>query len=157
ILFRFAPRLFGAYYRALLRLAPARWMAARSLVRLGSRTLLAMIEEHRPDVVVSTYPATTVVLGALRRSRQVTVPAVATITDLAGLFFWAHPGVDLHLVTWEQSIAEVAAIAPASEIRTIAPLTSAAFDGEVTTRDARRRLALPATARVAVVSGGGWG
>ena len=100
VLFRYAPRLFGAYYRLLLRFAPARALAARSLVRFGARTLLRMVDEHRPDLVISTYPATTVVLAALRSPRRVAVPAVATITDVAGLFFWAQPGIDLHLVNW---------------------------------------------------------
>jgi processive 1,2-diacylglycerol beta-glucosyltransferase len=156
-LFRFAPRLFHLYYRLLLLCGPARALAARSLVRFGARPLVRMIAEHRPDVVVSTYPATTVVLGALRRCGRVRMPAVATITDLAGLFFWAHPGIDLHLVNWAESVEEVLAVAPHSVVRTVAPLTSAAFFRTTARGEARRRLELPAAGRVVVVSGGGWG
>ena len=156
-LFRYTPRLFGAYYRLLLRFRPARAMAARSLKRFGASTLLRMVDEHRPDLIVSTYPATTVVLGALRRTGQIDVPAIATITDVAGLFFWAHPGIDLHLVSWAESIEEVLEVAPGTPVHAIPPLTSTAFFQPTCAADARRRLGLPASAPIVLVSGGGWG
>ena len=62
-------------------------------------------------MIVSTYPGTTAVLGELRRAARLDVPVVSAITDLAGLRFWAHPGVDLHTVTHRESIEEVEAIA----------------------------------------------
>ena len=64
----------------------------------------ARIAEHDPDVVVSTYPAVTVVLARLRRTGVVDCPTVATITDLTGLFFWAQPGIDMHLVMYGESM-----------------------------------------------------
>ena len=45
------------------------------------------------------------------------MPVVSAITDLAALRYWAHPGVDLHLITHPESDAEVRAIAPASAHR----------------------------------------
>ena len=80
VLLRAAPRLFGAYYGVLLRSRIARRVAVASLVRSGTRPLLRLVRRHRPDVVVSTYPGTTVVLGRLRATGRVGVPAVATIT-----------------------------------------------------------------------------
>ena len=107
VLFAHAPRLYDLYYRLLLRCPPARAMAAASLRRSGARRLLRLVRRHEPDAVVSTYPGVTVVLGELRRRRRLTVPVLAMITDLAGLFFWAHRGVDMHLLAWPQSAAEV--------------------------------------------------
>ena len=60
-----------------------------------------------PDVVVSTYPGVTAVLGMLRENRRLPIPVQSAITDLAGLRYWAHPGVDLHFVTHPESIEEV--------------------------------------------------
>ena len=49
----------------------------------------------------------TAVLGMLRENRRLEVPVQSAITDLAGLRYWAHPGVDLHFVTHPESIEEV--------------------------------------------------
>ena len=57
--------------------------------------MLALLHHHEPDVVVSTYPASTTLLGHLRERGRLTVPAYATVTDLGGLAFWAHPFWDV--------------------------------------------------------------
>src|SRR5436190_1930797 len=69
------------------------------------------IDAHRPDVIVSTYPGTTELLGRLRRAGRLQIPTAAVITDLASLRMWAHPGIDLHLMTHPESMREVRAIA----------------------------------------------
>src|SRR5262249_28105551 len=81
------------------------------LVRFGARGLLRLIASHRPDIVVSTYPHATEVLGRLRRAGRLHVPVCAVITDLAGLRYWATPGADLHLVTHPEPTDQVPAIA----------------------------------------------
>ena len=79
------------------------------------------------------------------------------ITDLAGLFFWAHRGVDMHLLAWPQSAAEVERIARSTNaIHVLAP-TDEAFFSPVDPAAARARLGLPAEGRIVLVSGGGWG
>src|SRR5437016_804840 len=90
---------------------PARWLAAG--LAEEDPAIEVEIAEGRADVVVSTYPGVTEILGRLRvrRRRGLGVPVVSAITDLASLRYWAHPGVDLHLVTHPESIAEVRAIA----------------------------------------------
>ena len=82
-----------------------------------------MIAEHDPDVVVSTYPGVTAVLGMLRQNRRLMVPAHSAITDLAGLRYWAHPGVDLHYVTHPESIEEVERIAGPASVEWARPPT----------------------------------
>ena len=83
------------------------------------------IRSHDPDVIVSTYPGTTAVLGELRLRRRLDVPVVSAITDLAGLRFWAHPGVDLHTITHRESIEEVEEIAGPGSARWARPPTDA--------------------------------
>ena len=108
-------------------------------------------------MIVSTYPAVTVVLARLRRRGIVTVPTVATITDLTGLFFWAQPGIDMHLVMYGESMALVERIAGEGSVRLVRPLISADFLQPRCPTEARRALGLPEEGRVVVVSGGGWG
>jgi processive 1,2-diacylglycerol beta-glucosyltransferase len=86
---------------------PGHWIAAGFVYAVGARGLMRLIEAEEPDVVVSTYPGVTDVLGRLRRRGRLRVPAVAAITDLAALRYWSHPGIDLHLITHPESAEEV--------------------------------------------------
>ena len=115
------------------------------------------IRAHDPDVIVSTYPGVTAVLGELRRKRRLDVPCYSSITDLAGLQFWAHPGIDLHFITHPESSEEVEKIAGPGSVRWAKPPTSPAFLAARSREEARKALALPANGRVIAVSGGGWG
>ncbi len=139
------------------RVAPVRVLARKLLCLFGSRPLARRIAEHEPDVVVSTYPAVTVVLARLRRTQVVRCPTVATITDLTGLFFWAQPGIDTHLVMYGESLHPVERIAGEGSARLVRPLISSEFLDARTQSDSRRDLGLPEEGRMVVVSGGGWG
>jgi processive 1,2-diacylglycerol beta-glucosyltransferase len=154
---RFVPWTYTLVYWMLEHILPVRMVARRLLCMLGSRPLARAIAEHDPDVVVSTYPAVTVVLARLRRTGVVRCPAVATITDLTGLFFWAQPGIDMHLVMYGESMPSVERIAGRGSVRLVRPLISAEFLQPRCAVDARRSLGLPEEGRTVVVSGGGWG
>jgi UDP-N-acetylglucosamine:LPS N-acetylglucosamine transferase len=128
------------------------------LVRFGSRGLLRLIASHRPDIVVSTYPHATEVLGRLRRAGRLQVPVCAVITDLAGLRYWATPGADLHLVTHPESIDEVRAIAgDGTKVHCVHGFTAPEFLLPREACDARRALNLDPGGKLVLVSGGGWG
>jgi UDP-N-acetylglucosamine:LPS N-acetylglucosamine transferase len=154
---RFMPWSYSFYYWLLEHVAAIRLVTRTLLCRLGGRRLRRRIEEHAPDVIVSTYPAVTVVLGRLRRLGIVTCPTVATITDMTGLFFWAQRGIDMHLVMYDSSLAPVERIAGTGSVRLVRPLIAGAFL-EPRARDAARdELGLPPDGKVIIVSGGGWG
>jgi len=154
---RFFPWTYTVVYLLLERVAPVRGLARKLLCLLGSRPLAKRIAEHEPDVVVSTYPAVTVVLARLRRTQRVRCPTVATITDLTGLFFWAQPGIDTHLVMYGESMGPVERIAGQGSARLVRPLISSEFLDERPQTEARQVLSLPEDGHMVVVSGGGWG
>jgi processive 1,2-diacylglycerol beta-glucosyltransferase len=154
---RFVPWTYTVVYWLLKHVLPIRALARRLLCLFGSRPLARHIAEHDPDVIVSTYPAVTVVLARLRRTGEVRCPTMATITDLAGLFFWAQPGIDMHLVMYGESLSSVERIAGPGSVRLVRPLISAEFLEPRSSQGARRALGLPAEGRMVVVSGGGWG
>ena len=108
---RLMPWTYTFVYWLLEHVMPIRLLARRLLCLFGSRPLARRIAEYQPDVIVSTYPAVTVVLARLRRIKVVHCPTVATITDLTGLFFWAQPGIDMHLVMYGESMSPVERIA----------------------------------------------
>jgi UDP-glucose 4-epimerase len=156
-LFTYLPWVFDLQYRLCLRFAPTRWLALRLMTALGRRGLGRLIAAHNPDVIVSTYPGVTGVLGEMRRTGRLRVPCYSSITDLAGLRFWAHPGIDLHLITHPESAEEVERIAGPGSVRWAKPPTSPAFDESRAQATAREALGLPATGKVIAISGGGWG
>ncbi len=151
------PWTYTVVYWLLERVPPVRWIARKVLCLLGGRPLANRITEHAPDVIVSTHPAITVVLAWLRRRGEISCPTVATITDLTGLFFWAQPGIDQHLVMYDASIAAVERIAGEGSVTLVRPLISAEFLRPRCPLDARRSLGLPEDGRMVIVSGGGWG
>jgi processive 1,2-diacylglycerol beta-glucosyltransferase len=154
---RFLPWTYTLVYWLLENVLPVRVFARRLLCLLGSRPLARTIAKYDPDVVVSTYPAVTVVLARLRRTREVHCSTVATITDLTGLFFWAQPGIDMHLVMYGESMPSVERIAGRGSVQLVRPLISAEFLQPRCPVEARRALGLPEDGRTVVVSGGGWG
>ena len=138
--------------------APTRRLTQAALTRVGGRGLLCLVEAHRPDVVVSTYPHTTEVLGRLRISGRLRVPLCAAVTDLAALRYWATPGADVHLVTHSESIEELRRIAGRSaRAHCVNGLTDPAFCAPRGKNDARTALGLPVDGKIVLVSGGGWG
>jgi UDP-N-acetylglucosamine:LPS N-acetylglucosamine transferase len=149
--------LFDLEYRVLVQFAPVRRAVGWLSERLCASTVDRLVNELRPDVIVSTYPGVTEVCGRMRRAGRLSVPVVSAITDLSALWFWASPGVDLHLITHEESTDEVRGIAPDSRIAWVRGLTSPKFDEPRAQADARRDLDLPGTGGVVLVSGGGWG
>lgn len=155
-MFEQANWLFDLSYLLFARLAPTRALTRALTHRLGSRGLLRLIDERRPDVIVSTYPGVTEVLGHLRARGRIAVPVVSAITDLAGLHYWAHPGMDLHLITEPESADELQLVAPGAPFVCVRGLISPAFERAVTPAQARRDLGLPQAGPVIVVSGGGW-
>jgi processive 1,2-diacylglycerol beta-glucosyltransferase len=149
-------RIFDLSYRLISNVPPTRWFAAKLTQWLAARPIRRAVLERDPDVVISTYPGATEVLGALRGQGEIDAPVVSAITDLAALRYWAHPSVDLHLITHPESEEEVREIAPASEIVWVRGLTDARFYEPRDPAAARRELGLPVGGPVVLVSGGGW-
>jgi len=155
--FRRVPWVFGVVYALLMGFAPVRRASHAGMYRIGASGLRRLIESQRPDVIVSTYPGINPVLGRLRRQGLVRVPVCTTVLDLASLEFWAHAGIDLHLVMHDGSSERIAKLAGAGRSHCVRPLVAPAFFERRCQAKTRRSLDLPAGGSVALVTGGGWG
>ena len=151
-----APWLFGLLFGALRRSRVLRSLSRAGLSLAGSRGLLRLVRSHPADVIVSTWPVATTILGCLRLRGKVRVPVCATITDFAGLELWADRGVDLHLVMHEKLVPDVERVAGRGCARAVSPLVASQFLTPRSPAAARETLGLPADGRIVVVSGGGW-
>ncbi len=152
-----APWLFGLLFGALRRSRLLRSLSRAGLSLAGSRALLRLVHRHPADVIVSTWPVATMILGCLRLRGKVRVPVCATITDFAGLELWSDKGVDLHLVMHESLVSSVERVAGRGSAHLVSPLVSSQFLTPRSAAEARRALRLPTEGTIVVVSGGGWG
>jgi UDP-N-acetylglucosamine:LPS N-acetylglucosamine transferase len=149
-------RIFDLSYKLITDLRPTRWFAGRFTQWIAARPIRRAVLERAPDVAISTYPGATEVLGDLRAKGKIDLPVVSAITDLAALRYWAHPGIDLHLITHPESAEEVREIAPGTDVRCVRGLTDERFYTERDQAKARGELGLPLDGPVVLVSGGGW-
>ena len=154
---RFFPWMYGLLYTLVTRVAPIRVVGLRCLSLISARRMLRRVRERDPDVVVSTHPSLTNILGILRRRGKIDMPVVATITDLADHILWAHRHCDMHLVCYEQAVERIEPITGPGSVVRVRPLVSPQFLEPCDRADARKRLDLPAEDPIVLVSGGGWG
>ncbi|MBA3718555.1 MAG: hypothetical protein H0W87_10065, partial [Actinobacteria bacterium] len=139
------------------RFPPGRAIARTGLAVFGSKPLLRLIRSVQPDVIVSTHPAATSIIGYLRRRGVLKIPALATVSDFGVHPLWAHPGIDLHLVVHESCVRPVERVAGVGSARVVRPPVQRTFFEPRAKRDARRALGLPEDGPLILVSGGGWG
>jgi UDP-N-acetylglucosamine:LPS N-acetylglucosamine transferase len=159
-------------YAGQLRYAPQSWdwllravsgprvsaAAAAFAARSAASGLMAVLDPA-PTVVVSTYPLASQVLGWLRRTDRLTVPAVAFMTDPSVHPLCVAAGVDMHLAPSQAAAAEIRALQPvrAAEVGPVVDPDFRPSRGLPDAYDARQRLALPVVDRLAVVLAGSWG
>jgi len=145
-------------YELSYRMAPALRAPAVILdTWLTRRKLKRVIREFRPDAVVSVYPLASLVLGRMRRKKQLRVPVLTYLTDFAVHSLWVHRGIDRHLAVSEIS-AEAATSRGGRDARARGPLVSERFRSSTYDRDAvRTNLGLAPEDRAVLVVAGSWG
>jgi UDP-N-acetylglucosamine:LPS N-acetylglucosamine transferase len=118
--------------------------------------MLEEVEAFRPDAIVAVYNLAAQVLGRLRSSGRLAVPAATYVTDPGAHPYWIWPGIDLHLAPLQRTAADLEAMG-AEVVKPIAPLVHEKYLAGTDRADARRRWDLPGDARVVLVNGGSWG
>jgi UDP-N-acetylglucosamine:LPS N-acetylglucosamine transferase len=153
---RWAPWLFGLLHHTLMRGSGDSRVWRRLLWALGGRSLARAIERVGPDVIISTYPPATNLVGEMQLRGRLAIPACATITDIGGVALWAHPGIALHLIAHPDLERDVEHVAGLGSARVVRPLIHPKFHTAPSRADARAALSL-GDGPVVLVSGGGWG
>ncbi len=124
---------------------------------ISRRRLRKAIQAMDPDVVVSTYPLASLVLGNLRKKNWLRVPAITYVTDFGVHPLWTHPGIDLTLTVSPPS-AVVARARTGRPAEAPGPLVSARFCADLPDRAvARAKLGLRDDERAVLVVAGSWG
>ncbi|TMK88393.1 MAG: glycosyltransferase, partial [Actinobacteria bacterium] len=154
---RYAPWSYEATYR-LWYLLPFVFQPLGALINLLTRRkVLRWVRQTDADVVVSTYPMASLVLGAARQKGRLRIPVATFITDFAVHPLWTHPGVDLHLCVHPQA-AEAAAARSGRVATAPGPMVPDRFHVDLPDRaTARESLGFADDERLVLVVAGAWG
>jgi len=157
-LLRAAPGLYGALYRGAWARAVLRSVRGAYLSLGGARSIREGVRRSGADVVVCPQAAVAAVLSEARRRGELDVPVVSVLTDYGVHPFWADPPADLILAPNGTAVDALAALGvPRSRLRATGIPVDPAFASLPSREEARRALALPSAAPVALISGGGKG
>jgi len=126
---------------------------------LTARCQLRWIAEFEPDVVVTTYNLSSLVLARLRRRGRVRVPVVTYVTDFDVHPLWLAKGIDLALCVHPSSVA-IARRRTGGPARAIGPLVAEPFRSPAAPTDReqlRAQLGLGPDDLGVLVVAGSWG
>jgi UDP-N-acetylglucosamine:LPS N-acetylglucosamine transferase len=135
------------------------WSVEQRVCRAATSAFRRWLGTTAPDVVVSTYPLASQLLGDLRASGELAVPVLTYLTDPAVHVSWVHPAVDAHLAVTAGTAAQ--ALADHGVACTVAgPLVPARFSSRPDLAelvDLRAAIGLPAERPVALLVAGSLG
>lgn len=157
-LLRAAPGLYGALYRGSWARSVLRAVRGAYLSLGGARRLREGVRRSGAQVVVCPQAAVAAVLAEARRRGELDIPVVSVLTDYGVHPFWADPPADLLIAPDEEAVDSLAALGvPRNRLRATGIPINPAFERPPSREEARRCLALPSAAPVALLSGGGKG
>jgi UDP-N-acetylglucosamine:LPS N-acetylglucosamine transferase len=156
-----APAVYETIYKAFF-LSDGRATIFRPdpLVAAAAPAVRRLVEQYRPDTVVSTFHLCGQIAGRLRADGQLGATSVVFITDFVAHRMWLHPGNDM-FVCPHPSVAAQAAAGSGRPAVAAAPAVGEAFcsgpDADSVRVRIRSELGVPPSAPVVLVSAGAWG
>ena len=83
---------------------------------LISRKLMPLLNDFKPDLIVSTHPFATEMISKLKSLNKINLPLVCVMTDYAPHRTWISSGVDAYVVANENMIEPMAKMGVNTEI-----------------------------------------
>jgi processive 1,2-diacylglycerol beta-glucosyltransferase len=91
------PQLYSFLYKK-TRVRNSFSVKLNSLFLLGMQSMLKIIREIQPKVVVSTYPFAAGIISKLKEQGLINIPSVTIITDYTDHSYWIYPYIDQYVV-----------------------------------------------------------
>jgi UDP-N-acetylglucosamine:LPS N-acetylglucosamine transferase len=129
---------------------------AQALAWATGRNVQRWAADYRADLIVSTYPLSSTVLGQLRGKGKLDIPVVNFITDFGVHPLWVHPRMDLNLAVHPRPALDAATRSGRPAIAT-GPMVSPRFRLPQDRMATRASLGLDPSDRAVLIVAGSWG
>ena len=109
------PKIYGKIYE--LTNKEERWIGFVSRLNyLFANKLLPLIDEFKPDVIITTHPFPTEMVSILKSKELVNIPLVCIMTDYAPHKAWVNEKVDAYIVSNDDMVEEMKSIGVKEEV-----------------------------------------
>lgn len=103
---KFSPSIFGKLYN-LAETEDSIATFSSKVNEIVIRKLIPLIEEFKPDIIVSTHPISNEMISILKAKGKIDIPIVTIMTDYAPHNFWIHPYINAYVVSNDDMVQEM--------------------------------------------------
>lgn len=109
------PKIYGKIYE--LTNKEERWISFVSRLNyLFANKLLPLIDEFKPDVIITTHPFPTEMVSILKAKELINIPLVCIMTDYAPHKAWVNEKVDAYIVSNDDMVQQMINIGVGEEV-----------------------------------------
>ena len=148
------PKLFGSLYKSTNR---GKSKTTYFFCNIFRKYLMPLVEEFRPDAIISTHPFATEMISLLKEDGKITAPLICVMTDYGPHRAWIHPYVDSYIVSNEGMVDTMAKMgAPREKIHPYGIPVEESFYEKMDRAEVLRQLGLSPdkpTVQIIVITG----
>ncbi|MDD5924047.1 MAG: glycosyltransferase [Clostridia bacterium] len=101
-----APAIFGFLYHSTNKSNTLYNLSERILVLFAKR-LLPLIDEYKPDIVISTHAFAGDLMAELKKKKNINIPIISIVTDFSPHKMYIHPYINKYVVSSEKMVDEM--------------------------------------------------
>ena len=102
-----APKMYGVMYKQSNKETALNTFVYK-FNTLFSKKLIPLLQEFKPDAIVSTHPFTTEMLSNLKDTLEINIPLICIMTDYAPHKAWLNKNVDAYVVANDEMVDAMA-------------------------------------------------
>lgn len=119
---------------------------------------MPLVEEFRPDAIISTHPFATEMISLLKEDGKITAPLICVMTDYGPHRAWIHPYVDSYIVSNEGMVDTMAKMgAPREKIHPYGIPVEESFYEKMDRAEVLRQLGLSPDKPTVLIMAGSFG
>ena len=149
------PKLFGSLYKSTNR---GKSTTTYFFCNIFRKYLMPLVEEFRPDAIISTHPFATEMISLLKEDGKITAPLICVMTDYGPHRAWIHPYVDSYIVSNEGMVDTMAKMgAPREKIHPYGIPVEESFYEKMDRAEVLRQLGLSPDKPTVLIMAGSFG
>ena len=149
------PKLFVSLYKSTNR---GKSKTTYFFCNIFRKYLMPLVEEFRPDAIISTHPFATEMISLLKEDGKITAPLICVMTDYGPHRAWIHPYVDSYIVSNEGMVDTMAKMgAPREKIHPYGIPVEESFYEKMDRAEVLRQLGLSPDKPTVLIMAGSFG